>query len=119
MTTRFRLSGRVFILAVCLLFVTFCKASALEHLECGGISIYYSDGEEEIGLRLQQKTPEILSYLEERGIVLSFPLHVIGPAIGCPSLFRRGGLPEYSPAALDNRGCMQDPLGRIFRIADR
>jgi len=77
MARRYPLSGRVLLLALSLLLVTFSRAAALERLDCSGISIYYPEGEEKIGLKLRQKTPEILSFLNEQGLKVTVPLHVI------------------------------------------
>ncbi|MRR14759.1 hypothetical protein EG833_04890, partial [archaeon] len=69
--------GKYILVLAVLLLPSQIWASQLVQSECEGIVFYSPRGEEDIVLRLHNRTGEILTFLKERGLPVTPPLHVV------------------------------------------
>jgi hypothetical protein len=68
---------RYLILALLLSFFIVDNIYALEYIEHSGIIFYYELGEEEIIASMTEQTPDILSFLKDKGLEVKRRIHVV------------------------------------------
>ncbi len=93
----------------------------LVYTEIDGLFLYYPDSEDQIATRLLEKFPAIKQFLEQHGLMLTFPMHVIidnkldRPAVEVKMIpHREIRIPMRAPGVLEDGYLEADPWVYFF-----
>ena len=123
--------SRPCLLLTTILFILFSSAvdaaetkpstSSLVYTEIDGLFLYYPASENPIAIRLAEKFPSIKHFLEQHGLMLTFPLHVIldnkldRPAAEVKMIpHREVRIPMRAPGVLEDGYLEVDPWAYFF-----
>ena len=97
------------------------SSSSLVYTENDGLFLYYPAGEDQIAIRLGEKFPSIKHFLEQHGLMLTFPLHVMldnkldRPAAEVKMIpHREVRIPMRAPGVLEDGYLEADPWSYFF-----
>jgi hypothetical protein len=97
------------------------SSSSLVYTEIDGLFLYYPDDEYQIVTDLLEKFPSMKDFLEQQGLMLTFPLHVIldnkldRPAVEVKMIpHREIRIPMRAPGVLEDGYLEADPWAYFF-----